>query len=79
MSRSAPLPAEVRKARSFLFSHHKRGFRISPRQFASAAREQNVSFRELMHFISLLYARGQGLSTFRQSAIQQIAASGGTQ
>ena len=65
--------AEVRKARSFLFAHHKKGFGISPRRFASSARELGVSFRELMRFISILYSRGQGQQAFRLDNIRRIA------
>lgn len=70
-------PAETRKARSFLYSHHKRGFRIPPRKFAASANELGVGFRELIKFISLQYARGQGQSLNRQENIRQIAAKGG--
>jgi hypothetical protein len=69
MSASA---AEVRKARSFLFAHHRKGFGISPRQFASAARELSVSFRELLRFIAILYSRGQGQQAFRLDNIRRI-------
>lgn len=68
------LPAEVRKARSFLFSHHKRGFGIPPHRFAAAAKELSVSFRELLRFIAVLQSRGQGGSAFRIEAIRNIAA-----
>lgn len=64
--------AEVQKARSFLFSHHKRGFRIPPRKFAAAARELGVGFRELLRFIGQLYAGGQQASTFRRAAITRM-------
>jgi len=64
--------ADVQKARSFLFSHHKRGFRIEPRKFAASARELGVGFRELLRFISQLYAQGQQSSTFRRAAITRM-------
>lgn len=70
---SKATPPEIRKARSFLFSHHKRGFGISPRRFANTSKELGVSFRELMRFISILYARGQGTGAFRQEAIRNLA------
>lgn len=73
---SAVVPAEIRKARSFLFSHHKRGFGISPRHFAAASKELGVSFRELMRFISILQARGQGSGTFRMEALRNLAQGG---
>lgn len=67
------LPAEIRKARSFLYSHHKRGFGIPPHKFAGAAKELGVSFRELMRFISILYAQGQGAGTFRMEQLRELA------
>jgi hypothetical protein len=69
-------PPEIRKARSFLYAHHKRGFGISPRKFANSSKELGVSFRELMRFISILYARGQGTGSFRQEAIRNLASKG---
>jgi hypothetical protein len=70
VSVSAP---ERRKARSFLFSHHKRGFGIPPHRFAAASKELGVSFRELLRFISILYARGQGTGSFRMEALRNLA------
>lgn len=72
-------PAEVRKARSFLFSHHKHGFGIPPRKFASAARELSVSFRELLRFIAILKSRGQGKGAFRMENLRAITQRGATQ
>lgn len=65
--------AEARKARSFLYARHKRGYGIPPRKFAAAARELGVSFRELMRFVAILYSRGQGQQQFRLENIRQIA------
>lgn len=70
--------AEIQKARSFLFSHHKHGFGIPPARFAASAKELSVSFRELLKFISILYSRGQGQGAFRMENLRQIA-SGGNQ
>lgn len=67
-------PAEIRKARSFLYAHHNKGFAISPRRFAAASRELGVSFRELMRFISILMARGQQAGVFRMENLRRIAA-----
>lgn len=67
------LPAQKRKARSFLFSHHKHGFGIPPEKFAAASNELGVSFRELLRFISILYARGQGTDAFRMETLRNIA------
>jgi hypothetical protein len=75
---SQPLPAEVRKARSFLFSQHKHGFGIPPRKFAASSKELGVSFRELLKFISNLQMRGQGMSSVRQEEIRNIASRGAT-
>lgn len=72
---AAVVPAEVRKARSFLFSHHKRGFGIPPHKFAAASKELNVSFRELLRFISILYARGTQGGAFRMEELRNIAQS----
>lgn len=72
-------PAEVRKARSFLYAHHRRAFGISPRLFAGAARELGVSFRELLKFIALLYARGTQAGVFRMENLRNIASRGSVQ
>ncbi len=72
-------PAEARKARSFLYSHHKRGFGIPPAKFAGSAKELGVSFRELLRFISILYSRGQGQQAFRMENIRKIASRGATE
>jgi hypothetical protein len=74
---SKPLPAEVRKARSFLFSQHKRGFGMPAHKFAASAKELNVSFRELLKFISTLQLRGQGQSVIRQEEIRNISEGAG--
>ena len=73
------LPAQKRKARSFLFAHHRNGFGIPPEKFAAASTELGVSFRELLRFISILYARGQGTDAFRMEALRNIAQSPGGQ
>jgi hypothetical protein len=66
--------AEVQKARAFLYGQHKRGFSIPPRKFAQAAKEQNVSFRELLRFIAILQSRGQGQQAFRMENLSNISA-----
>jgi hypothetical protein len=63
--------AEAQKARAFLYSHHKRGFRIPPKKFAAAAKELGMGFRELIRFLARLYMRGQQRSVFREEAIQR--------
>lgn len=72
----AVLPAEVRKARSFLFAQHKHGFGVPPRKFAAAAKELGVSFRELLKFISVLHMRGQGQGQLRREELRKIASRG---
>lgn len=69
-------PAETRKARSFLYAHHKRGFGIPPKRFAAASRELGVSFRELLRFISILMSRGQGQQSLRMENLRKIASRG---
>ena len=61
--------ADTQKARAYLYSRHKRGFRIPPQKFAAASRELGLGFRELLGFIGRLYARGQQRSKFREEAI----------
>jgi len=68
---------EKQKARSYLFSHHRKGFGIQPHKFAASAKELGVSFRELMRFISLQYQRGAQQSLSNQANLQRIAARGG--
>jgi hypothetical protein len=68
--------AETRKARSFLFSKHRKGFRIPPRKFAASARELGVGFRELLKLIGRRYLRGQDQQSIRQEAIQAAAERG---
>ena len=65
-------PAEARKARAFLYSHHKHGFHIPPRKFAAAAKESDTGFRELLKFIGQLSMGGQGESTFRVEALRNL-------
>lgn len=65
---------QVQKARSFLYSHHKRAFGIKPHKFAASAQELGVGFRDLMSFISIQYARGQNEGVFRKDNLRQIAA-----
>lgn len=65
-------PAEARKARAFLYSHHKHGFHIKPKKFASAAKELNTGFRELLRFIGQLSTGGQNESVFRVEALRNM-------
>lgn len=67
-----PKPGEVRAARSFLRQRAKTGSQqIPPRQFAAAAKEQDVGFRELLGFISRLYAGGSQQGIFREELLRK--------
>lgn len=69
MSVSAP---EARAARSYLRSNLKAGSQdISPRKFAAAAKELNVSFDQLASLLARLYADGQNESFYREQALEQ--------
>ena len=69
-------PKEIRKARSFLYARGLPVQTISPRRFASAAKELGIGFRELLAFIARLYGAGQNQSQFRLEAIRKIAERG---
>lgn len=66
-------PAETRAARGFLRTHAKaRSGEIPPRKFAAASKELGVGFRDLLKFISRLYAGGQGESAFRMERVREL-------
>jgi hypothetical protein len=66
-------PAEARAAKSFLRTHAKaRSGEIPPRKFAAASKELGVGFRELLRFISRLYAGGQGEGAFRMDRVREL-------
>lgn len=50
--------ADVRRARAFLFGHGAPS--ISPRRFASAAKELGLSFAKVLALIMRMRAGGQG-------------------
>ena len=71
-----PSTHESQAARAYLFSRHKKGFRIPPKQFAGAAKELGIGFRELLRFIAQLYSGGQNRSAFREAAITKMVRGG---
>jgi len=66
-------PAQnVRQARGFLREKLKAGSNdISPRLFANAAHEQNMSFSEIASVLARLYAGGQNEQFYRERAVEQ--------
>jgi len=64
-------PPEVRQARSFLRSKGITTKEIPPRKFASAAKELNKGFRELLAYIMQLRSGGQGQSQQRRDSIRR--------
>lgn len=76
MASKAPVPKEVRAARSYL---RQRGIPtqiIPPRKFAAAAKENDTTFEELLAFIARLFSGGQMQSQRRQEQIESIARGG---
>jgi hypothetical protein len=69
-------PAEVRAARAFLFGRGVRPDEISPRLFANAAKELDVTFVKLLALISRLYSQGQSQQQFRLDVIANLATEG---
>lgn len=65
--------ARVREARAFLFRRGAIARDIPPRKFAAAADELNLSFIQLLSFISRLYSGGQNQKMFRLEAIAREA------
>lgn len=70
---AAATPPEVRQARAFLRSKGITTQEIPPRKFASAAKELNKGFRELLRHIMHLRTGGQGQSQQRRSNIRREA------
>ncbi len=69
-------PPEVRAARSFLRSKGITTKEVPPRKFASAAKELNKGFRDLLQHIMILRSGGQGRSAERRRLIQKEANKG---
>lgn len=66
-------PAEIRAARGFLRTHAKaRSGEIPPHKFAAASKELGVGFRELLRFISRLYAGGQNADAFEMDRVREL-------
>lgn len=74
-----PSTPEVRNARGFLRQKLKAGSGdISPRHFAAAAKEQGLGFSGLATVLARLYAGGQNESFYREQALEENLARGGT-
>jgi len=64
-----PVPKEIRAARAFLT---KKGIRtISPRKFASSAKELDMGFNPLLRLIGRILDQGRGQAEQRQEAIDK--------
>lgn len=75
---SAPA-SHVRSARGFLRQKLKAGTAdISPRHFANAAQELGLGFSGVAAVLARLYAGGQNESFYREEALEQNLARGGT-
>lgn len=69
----------VRQARGFLRQKLKAGSAdISPRHFAAAAKEQGLGFSGLASVLARLYAGGQNESFYREQALEENLARGGS-
>jgi hypothetical protein len=70
---------QVRQARGFLRQKLKAGTSdISPRHFAAAAAETGLDFNGLAQVLARLYGGGQNESFYREQALEQNLARGGT-
>lgn len=70
---------QVRQARGFLRQKLKAGTSdISPRHFAAAAAETGLDFNGLAQVLARLYSGGQNESFYREVALEQNLARGGT-
>lgn len=75
---SAPAP-QVRHARGFLRQKLKAGTSdISPRHFANAAHELGLPFSGVAAVLARLYAGGQNESFYREQALEENLAHGGS-
>lgn len=72
-------PTEVRAAREFLFRRGAIAQDVPPRKFANAAKEMNLSFIQLLGFLSRLYSGGQNMKQFRIETIARLAEKESTQ
>lgn len=71
--------SNVRQARGFLRQKLKAGTSdISPRHFANAAQELNLPFSGVASVLARLYAGGQGEEFYREQALEENLARGGT-
>lgn len=70
---------DVRNARGFLRQKLKAGTSdIPPRQFANAAQELGLPFSGVAAVLARLYAGGQNESFYREQALEENLAKGGT-
>ena len=75
---TVPAPA-VRDARGFLRQKLKAGTSdVNPRHFAAAAQELDLPFSGVAAVLARLYAGGQGEEFYREQALEQNLARGGT-
>lgn len=73
---SGPTPEEIRKARAFLRRRGIATHQISPRKFASAAKEQGKTFTELLKFVARLLDGAQNEAAQRRENIRSAAGGG---
>jgi hypothetical protein len=62
---------EVRKARAFLQGRKLGSRDVSPRFFANAAKELDITFNELLRLIARLMLGGQAQSRIRLELLEQ--------
>lgn len=75
---SAPA-AHVRAARGFLRTKLKAGSGdINPRAFADAAHELDLPFNSVATILARLYSGGQNEAFYREQALEENVARGGT-
>jgi hypothetical protein len=72
-----PLPAEVRAARSFLRQRGIRTEDLSPRTFASAAKESGAGFKNTLRTIGHMMMGGQNSAADLHARIQKEAGNEG--
>jgi hypothetical protein len=71
--------SDVRQARGFLRQKLKAGTSdISPRHFANAAHELGLPFAGVAQVLARLYAGGQNEAFYREQALEENLARGGT-
>lgn len=66
-------PKEIRAARAWLQRRGIPAREVSPKRFASAAKELDKGFRELLQYLARLQMGGQGEKQQRQESIRKAA------